>query len=121
MKILMAEDDLISRRILEAVLTKWGYDPIVAVNGDEAWEIMQKADSPGMAVLDWEMPGKSGLEVCELVRTKDVSNPPYIIILTAKNAKSDIVEGLEAGANDFVTKPYDKDELQARIRVGSEW
>lgn len=118
MKILIAEDDLISRRILEAVLAKWGYDPIVAVNGDEAWEIMQKADSPDMAVLDWEMPGKSGLEVCKRIRKKDVSNPPYIIILTAKNAKSDIVEGLEAGANDFVTKPYDKDELQARIRVG---
>ena len=118
MKILMAEDDLISRRILEAVLIKWEYDPIVAVDGDEAWKTMQKADSPGMAVLDWEMPGKSGLEVCKLIRKKEVSNPPYIIILTAKNDKADIVEGLEAGANDFVSKPYDKDELQARIRVG---
>jgi len=118
MKILMAEDDLPSRRILEAILTKWGYDPIVAVNGDEAWEIMQNEDSPGMAILDWEMPGKSGLEVCKLIRKKDVSNPPYIVILTAKNAKSDIVEGLETGANDFVSKPYDNNELQARIRVG---
>ncbi len=118
MKILIAEDDLISQRILEAVLTKWGYDPVVAVDGNEAWEIMQKADSPGIAVLDWEMPGRSGLDVCRLIRERDVSNPPYLIILTAKNAKADIVEGLEAGANDFVTKPYDKDELQARIRVG---
>ena len=118
MTILMAEDDLISRRILEAVLSKCGYDPVVAVDGDEAWSIMQKADSPAIAVLDWEMPGKSGLDVCRLIREKDVSNPPYLIILTAKNAKSDIVRGLEAGANDFVTKPYDKDELQARIRVG---
>ncbi len=118
MRILMAEDDMISRRILEAVLTKWGYDPIVAVDGDEAWEIMQKVDSPGMVVLDWEMPGKSGLEICKLIREKDVFNPPYIIILTAKNDKADIVEGLEAGANDFVSKPYDNNELQARIRVG---
>ncbi len=118
MKILIAEDDLISRRILEAVLTKWGYDSIVAVDGDAAWEIMKKADAPGMAVLDWEMPGKSGLDVCKQIRKKDISNSPYLIILTAKNDKADIVEGLEAGANDFVTKPYDNNELQARIRVG---
>ena len=118
MKILIAEDDLTSRSILKAVLTKWGYDPVVTVDGDEAWKAMRKPDSPDVAVLDWEMPGQSGLEVCRKVRTLDAQNPPYIIILTAKNNKSDIVEGLEAGANDFVSKPYDKDELLARIRVG---
>ena len=118
MKILIAEDDLTSRSILKAVLTKWGYDPVVTVDGDEAWTAMRKPDSPDVAVLDWEMPGQSGLEVCRKVRTLDAANPPYIIILTAKNNKGDIVEGLEAGANDFITKPYDKDELLARIRVG---
>ena len=118
MKILIAEDDLTSRSILKAVLTKWGYDPVVTVDGDEAWKAMRKPDSPDVAVLDWEMPGQSGLEVCRKVRTLDAPNPPYIIILTAKNNKGDIVEGLEAGANDFITKPYDKDELLARIRVG---
>ena len=118
MKILIAEDDLPSRRILDAILTKWGYHPIVAADGNEAWQIIEKPDPPNLIILDWEMPGKNGLDVCKLIREKDVSNPPYIIILTAKNAKADIVEALEAGANDFVSKPYDKNELQARIRVG---
>ena len=118
MKILMAEDDLISRRILETILTKWQYEPVVAVDGDEAWEIMQKTDSPNVAVLDWEMPGKTGVEICQRVKKLHASNPPYIIILTAKNDKADIVKGLDAGANDYVSKPYDKNELLARIRVG---
>ncbi len=118
MKILIAEDDLPSRCILEAVLTTWGYDPVVAVDGDEAWEIMQKTDSPNMAILDWDMPGQNGLEVCRKIRKIDILNPPYIIILTAKDDKSDIVKGLEAGANDYISKPYDNNELQARINVG---
>jgi len=118
MKILIAEDDLTSRSILKGVLSKRGYDPVVTVDGDEAWETMRQPDSPDVAVLDWEMPGQSGLEVCRKIRSLNAPNPPYIIILTAKSNKDDIVEGLEAGANDFVSKPYDKDELLARIRVG---
>jgi two-component system, cell cycle response regulator len=118
MKILVADDDLTSRSMLKAVLLKWGYDPIVAVDGNEAWEVMQNTDSLHLAILDWVMPGKTGPEICELLRAKEFAIPPYIILLTSKTSKADIVTGLDLGANDFISKPYDIDELQARIRVG---
>ncbi len=118
MKILVAEDDLTSCTILAAILGKWGYEPIAVNNGTDAWEIMQKSDAPSLAILDWEMPGMDGLAVCRKIRERPVSNPPYIIILTARGEKTDIVKGLDAGANDYISKPYDNEELQARIRVG---
>ena len=118
MKILIADDDLTSRTILEGVLKKWGYQPVVASDGNAAWEVLQKPDAPSLVVLDWKMPGMDGLEVCRRVRERSTSNPPHIILLTARGDKADIVEGLEAGANDYVSKPYDNDELRARIRVG---
>lgn len=118
MKILIAEDDTTSRMILEAVSKKWGYDPVAVADGSSAMQVMQQGDAPNLAILDWEMPGMSGLEVCRKIREKSTSNPPYLIILTAKGEKADIVKGLDAGANDYVAKPYDRDELQARIRVG---
>jgi two-component system cell cycle response regulator len=118
MKILIAEDDLTSRTILEAVLKKWGYQPVVVSDGNAAWEMLQSQDAPSLVVLDWRMPGMDGLEVCRRVRDRSNANPPYIILLTVRGDKADIVEGLEAGANDYVSKPYDNDELRARIRVG---
>lgn len=118
MKILIAEDDLTSRNILSAIVRKWGFDPVVTEDGDAAWAALQRPDAPRLVLLDRNMPGMEGLEICRLLRTTESSDPPYVILLTAQGAKDDIVQGLEAGANDYVTKPYDNEELQARIRVG---
>jgi len=118
MKILIAEDDLASRRILEAVLTKWGYDVISVSNGNDAIEKLLGPSAPQLILLDWIMPDKDGVEVCRIVRQKETTTHPYIILLTGKGDKEDITKGLESGANDYIVKPYDKNELQARINVG---
>ena len=118
MRVLIAEDDLTSRTILTAILKKWGHDPIITEDGNAAWDALQQPDSPKLVLLDWNMPGMEGLELCRRLRENVSSNPPYIILLTGRVEKADIVQGLEAGANDYVTKPYDRDELQARIRAG---
>jgi two-component system, cell cycle response regulator len=118
MRILIAEDDLTSRSILSAMLKKWGYDPVVVSDGKAAWEKLQEGSAPKLVVLDWNMPEMDGVEVCRRVREINTSNPPYIIMLTSKSDKRNIVEGLDAGANDYITKPYDNEELLARIRVG---
>ena len=118
MKILLAEDDLTTSAILAAVLKKWGYEPTVVKDGQDAWEELQKPDSPGLAILDWLMPRMQGLEVIQHVRAKIVEKPPYIILLTSKDEMESILSGLEAGANDYIKKPFDNAELRARIRVG---
>ena len=118
MRIFLAEDDRTSRSILTAILKKWGYDPVVAADGAAAWDILQRDDAPRLVLLDWNMPVMDGIEVCRLIRKGESSNPPYVIMLTGKGEKSDIVQGLDAGANDYICKPYDNDELLARIRVG---
>ncbi len=118
-RILVAEDDITSRTILSAILHKWGYEPLTVADGRAAWEVIRSPQAPKLAILDWDMPGMSGPEVCRLIRASgNATTPPYLIILTAKDDTSDIVAGLDAGANDYVTKPYDNSELQARIRVG---
>jgi two-component system, cell cycle response regulator len=119
MKVLIAEDDVTSRTMLKAILTKWGYEVVAAVDGEEAWEVMKREDAPKLAVLDWEMPGLDGTELCRKVRGLKTDTPPYLILLTMRGEKGDIVEGLSAGANDYISKPYDAGELEARIRVGS--
>ena len=118
MKILLAEDDITTSAILEAVLIKWGYEPIVVKDGQDAWEILQQPDCPGLVILDWLMPRMQGLEVIQHVRAKIVEKPPYIILLTSKDEMESILTGLEAGANDYIKKPFDNAELRARIRVG---
>lgn len=118
MKVLVAEDDLTSRTILTAILQKWGYEVVSAVDGEQALELLQQADAPRLALLDWSMPGLSGVEVCSSLRQNQDHDSIYIIILTAKSEKKNIVEGLNAGANDYIVKPYDNDELQARMNVG---
>ncbi|OPY12780.1 MAG: Response regulator PleD [Syntrophus sp. PtaB.Bin138] len=118
MKVLIAEDDSTSRRILTAILKKWGYDPVVTEDGQAAWDILKQADAPKLLLLDWNMPKMEGPEICRLLRQERTSDPPYVILLTSRDEKGDIVLGLDAGANDYIVKPYDPKELQARIRVG---
>ena len=118
MKLLIAEDDSISRRMLQAFLVKWGYQVVVATQGDEAWEILQANNAPKLAILDWMMPGKDGIEICRHVRQRQGRPYTYLLLLTARGQKADIVEGLEAGADDYVTKPFDPFELRARVRAG---
>jgi len=95
-----------------------GHEVITAETGAAAWEILSKEDSPAMTILDWMMPGMDGLEVCRLVRRQQTTTPIYIILLTAKAGKTNVVEGLDAGANDYIFKPFNRDELNARVRVG---
>ncbi|MCP3872504.1 MAG: response regulator [Desulfobacteraceae bacterium] len=118
MKILVAEDDLPSLRILDAVLTKWGYDVISVSDGKSAIDKLLEPDAPNLVLLDWIMPDSDGVEVCKAVRLKETTTPPYIILLTGKGDKKDIIKGLESGANDYIVKPYDTNELRARINVG---
>ncbi len=118
MRILIAEDDITSRALLKHMLAKWGYEVVVTKDGNEAWEALQAKDAPRLAILDWMMPGLDGVEVCRKVRQLDVSNPTYIILLTSRSSKKDIVTGLEAGADDYIGKPYETDELRVRVKVG---
>lgn len=118
MKVLIADDDPVSRRLLEASLEKWGYDAEAVVNGSAAWEIMQHAQPPQLLILDWLMPQIDGLELCRRARTLKLLQSAYIILLTSRATKSDVVEGLESGADDYITKPFDPGELRARVQVG---
>jgi len=118
MKILIAEDDWGSRRLLEVTLTKWGYDVVVCSDGAKAWQTLQQEDAPPLAILDWMMPGLDGVEVCRKARENFPSRPLYLILLTAKDRREGLVAGLEAGADDYVAKPFDREELHARVRVG---
>ena len=118
MRILIAEDDDISRRTLSALLSKDGYDVVETANGMEAWEELQKPDAPHLAILDWMMPEMDGLEVVRRIRTLETNSPYYLIILTVMDEKSDTIIGLDAGADDYITKPFDAGILQARVAVG---
>lgn len=101
MKVLIAEDDPVSRRVLQATLVKWGYDAVTCSDGVAAWEALQKKDAPQLAILDWMMPGLDGVEVCRKVRAMSDPRFTYIILLTAKGRTEDVVEGLGAGADDI--------------------
>jgi two-component system cell cycle response regulator len=118
MRVLIAEDDPISRRRLEKRLAEWGYDVVSAADGERAWSILQDADPPPLAVLDWMMPKLDGPEICARLRKQDAAPYTYVILLTGKSAKEDVVAGLEAGADDYVTKPFDAQELDVRLRIG---
>jgi phosphoserine phosphatase RsbU/P len=118
MKILIAEDDSVSRRVLQLSLMMAGHEVIMTQNGAAAWEVLQREDSPALAILDWMMPDMDGLEVCQLVRQQPTVTPVYIILLTAKTTKDDVIQGLRAGANDYIFKPFDREELYARVKAG---
>ena len=118
MRILIAEDDAISRRLLESSLQKWGHDVVAVSDGRDAVRVLQSADAPSLAVLDWMMPEMDGLQVCRAVRGPTTEKILYVILLTAKGQKQDIVTGLEAGADDYLIKPFDREELRARLNAG---
>ena len=119
LKILIADDSIVSRHLLDAALRKWGYQVIVACDGLEAWDILQQEDAPKLAILDWVMPGLTGPEVCHLVRQRGKEPYTYLLVLTSKTLKEDLIEGMEAGADDYITKPFDQHELKARLRAGT--
>jgi len=119
MKILIADDEALSRKMLQRLLEKWGYDVVVAEDGNAAWEHLTSPTAPRMALLDWMMPGQNGVDVCREMRKMRPEPYTYILLLTAKDAKESIVEGLESGADDYLTKPFHPQELRARIQVGS--
>ncbi len=118
MKILIADDSIVSRHLLEATLHSWGYEVISACDGLEALEILQQPSAPTLAILDWMMPGLTGPEVCKRIRQRACEPYTYILLLTSKSLKEDLIEGMEAGADDYVTKPFDRHELQVRLRAG---
>lgn len=118
MRILIAEDDFTSRGMLAAVLRKAGHEPVETVNGLEAWKALQQSDAPRLVILDWMMPEMDGLEVLRRVRAVGSDRPPYILMLTSKTDKAAVIAGLDAGANDYLTKPFDAGELRARVEVG---
>src|ERR1017187_6255667 len=111
MKILLAEDDRLFQIMLRRTLCKWGYEVVVVGNGEEAWQQVTSKGGPRLAILDWVMPGADGLEVCRRVRSGDLPHYIYIILLTSRTDSTDLVAGLEAGADDYVGKPVDLDEL----------
>lgn len=118
MKILLAEDDPVWRRMLERLLSDEGYEVISVDKGQKALARMSEADSPPMALVDWHMPGMTGLEVIRNIRLRKAELSPYLVLLTARNQPKDIVAGLEAGADDYVSKPFHKAELLARLKAG---
>lgn len=118
MRILIAEDDATTRVYLAGFLKKRGHDVTEAEDGDEAWEALRARNAPGMAIIDWMMPKMDGLELVRKVRGLESDVPTYIIMLSAKREKSDIIAGLAAGADDYIIKPFDSGELGARIEAG---
>jgi diguanylate cyclase (GGDEF)-like protein len=118
MKILIADDSATSLAVLRKSVSKWGYEVVTAENGLKAWEILAQPDPPPLAILDWVMPPMSGPEVCRKVRETLREPYTYIILLTSKGSKEETVEGLRAGADDYIVKPFDQHELEVRLRIG---
>jgi len=118
MRVLIADDDPAALLLLEGVLEEWGYEVMMARDGAEAWDMLRRADSPPLAILDWMMPGLDGVEVCRKVRQESEASYVYLILLTGKARTQDIVHGIESGADDYVSKPYEEQELKVRLRAG---
>ena len=118
MKILIAEDEPTQSYLLEKLLKAWGHEVVIARNGDDAWSALTSDHPPLLAILDWMMPGMDGLRVCREIRKRSSQPYVYVILITAKNQKQDLVKALDAGADDFLTKPLDSQEFKARIQTG---
>jgi diguanylate cyclase (GGDEF)-like protein len=117
-KVLVADDDVTSRRMLERLLPRWGYEVTAAADGDAAWEILNGPDAPSLAVLDWVMPGRDGPTICRDLRSTERGRFCHVILLTSRGRTDDIVRGLEAGADDYISKPFEAEELRVRLRAG---
>jgi len=117
-RILIADDDRMSTMMLGRTLEHWGFEVIEVHDGVAAWESISGNTPPALAVVDWMMPGLDGIELCRRIRATELRAPVYVILLTARTSRQDLVAGLEAGADDYLTKPFDPDELRARIHVG---
>jgi DNA-binding response OmpR family regulator len=117
-QVLIADDEATSRRLIQVTLRGWGFEVLVAVDGDEALRILKEPNPPEIALLDWVMPGPDGLEVCRRIRAALPNAPTYVILVTARGGLENVVQGLEAGADDYITKPFDPRELRARLHAG---
>jgi len=117
-RILLADDDRVTRRLIQSQLQSWGYDVDVADNGERAWEILNAPEGPRLALIDWMMPGLDGVQVCTRLRASSREGYTYVILLTSKSRPEDLAIGLDAGADDYVVKPFDAIELRARLKVG---
>jgi len=117
--VLIADDDPISRSIVESHFRKWGLNITSVSDGLSAWNELQKPDAPSLIVLDWMMPGFTGIDLCRKIRARRTKRYPYILLLTSRDAKQDLVQALDAGADDYLTKPFHASELQSRLKVGS--
>ena len=117
MRILIAEDEYTTRLMVQVSLENWGYSVNSVADGKEAWEIFKKPEAPDVAILDWEMPEVDGVELCKRIKNLQRANPVYVILLTGRDSQKDIVQGFDAGADDYMTKPFNDDELRARVRV----
>jgi DNA-binding response OmpR family regulator len=118
MRTLIAEDNPTTRLMLELTLTDWGYEVVATCDGLQAWQALQAEDAPRLVLLDWSMPYLDGVDVCQRIRQRPNSQTTYVILVTARGEKEDIVAGLQAGADDYITKPFDPDELRARLQAG---
>jgi len=122
MRILIADDSIVTRHLLDATLRKWGYEVVVACDGNDAWKILEGENPPRIAILDWVMPGLTGPEVCQRVRghARDSEGAyTYLLLLSSKSQREDLIEGMESGADDYLTKPFDLHELKVRLRAGT--
>ena len=119
MRVLVADDDAIARRLLESTLSKSGHDVVAVAGGAEAWRVLSGPEAPTIAVLDWMMPELTGVEVCEKARAASLPVSPYLIVLTSRGETGDVVKALQAWADDYITKPFEIDELRARLFVGA--
>ena len=118
MRVLAAEDNPVFQSMLRTMLTKWGYQPVIARSGTEAWRVLESEDAPRLAVLDWMMPGMDGVEICRRVRSANREPYIYILLLTARTDSQDLIEGMDAGADDYLTKPFNAHELRVRLHAG---
>ena len=118
MKVLVADDEPVTCRLLQWSLERWGMEPVIVNDGSLAEWMLQREDAPRLALLDWMMPGVDGVEICRRLRKRAAGPYIYTILVTSKARKQDAIEGLEAGADDYVTKPFDPDELRARLTAG---
>ncbi len=118
MRLLIAEDDLTSRAMLVGLASSWGYDVTAVEDGEAAWQLLQENDPPRLVLLDWMMPQLDGLSLCLRLRQQETHDPPFVILLSARGETDDIVRGLEAGANEYISKPINNAELRARLQVG---